>query len=268
MKKDVKIGITGASGVLGKILLKQLGDQSIFTCFEGNIVNSEDVQNWIVAEKPDQIFHLAALVAIKEVDSNPINGYKININGMINLLSAIQVSNTKPWVFFSSTSHVYKSSDRSITETSDIEPINTYGLTKYMAEKILIDFSGKYPINYCIGRIFSFYHDTQKEPFLYPTMMRRLSEHTDHKEPFIVYGANNIRDISNAESIVEAIIRLSKVNAEGVFNLGVGHGVRIIDFVRSLTKRKLGFQEINSETPDVLVADVSKINTLLKQYEQ
>lgn len=262
----LKIGVTGATGVLGRILLECLGEQQEISCFKGDITDIKDVNDWIGSERPDQIFHLAAIVAIKEVEADPANAYNVNVNGMVNLLSAIHLAGRKPWIFFSSTSHVYKSSSLPIAETSAIEPINVYGQTKYLAERVLVEFAEKNQVGYCIGRIFSFYHHTQKEPFLYPTIIRRLREHGSRPEPFVVHGANNIRDISDAEEIVDLMVKLSKVKAEGIYNLGSGKGTRIADFVRALSGEKLSIKELDSEAPQVLVADTSKVNKLLERY--
>jgi len=166
-----KIGITGASGTLGRILIKKFKALGIdYSCFNGDICSRTDIKNWISNNNLESLIHFAAMVPIKEVNENPKKAYEINVIGTENLLKEIKLMNKNPWLFYASTSHVYKSKNRPIRENDEIVPISEYGKTKYEAEKILT----KEYQNLCIGRIFSFYHDTQKKPFLYPNIKYRL----------------------------------------------------------------------------------------------
>ena len=89
------------------------------------------------------------------MNSNKIKAFKVNTLGTENLVDAILVNNNKVrWVFFASTSHVYSSSRKKISEKSRIDPISYYGKTKYYAEKKLKKLNKK-KIKVCIGRIFS-----------------------------------------------------------------------------------------------------------------
>ena len=60
------IGITGATGSLGKILLKNKKNYKI-NIFKGDVANRNEVFNWVKNNKLNIIFHLAAIVPIKKV---------------------------------------------------------------------------------------------------------------------------------------------------------------------------------------------------------
>ena len=64
-----KIGITGSSGSLGKIILKNKKNFRIIK-FNGDIRNRKKVFNWITKNKIKSIIHLAAIVPIKVVNLN------------------------------------------------------------------------------------------------------------------------------------------------------------------------------------------------------
>jgi len=256
----MKIGITGASGVLGTILIKKLGEKG-YECssFEGDIRKTSDIREWIDSSFPfDVVIHLAAVVSTSLVKEDLGEAFKINSVGTKNLVEVLNYKAPEVWVFYASTSHVYKSKNEPISEDDEIEPISEYGLTKYAGE-ILAKKNYK---NLCIGRIFSMYHDTQKPPFLYPNIKKRLEEE-DLEKPFELYGADSIRDFLNAEDIADIIIEMAKKKPCGVFNIASGKGMKIRDFVQSMTKKELKIKALGNK--DVLVANVDKLNRLLNE---
>jgi len=258
------IGITGGTGTIGKILVAKLKEQGFnFSCFGKDIRDRDAVFNWIKDARPECIIHLAAIVPVKEVNEHPAIAYSVNIGGTINLIEALELNELKPWFFYASTSHVYKSTLEPITEEHRIEPINTYGFTKLLAENILSEYSGKKLMQLCIGRLFSFYHATQKPFFLYPAIKKRL-ETENLKEPFKLMGGNSIRDFLNAEEVCDIIISIIEKRPEGIFNVGSGKGIKIKDFVQSLTSEQLEFIIDESEPINYLVADISKLNLSVK----
>ena len=256
------IGITGATGVLGRILKEKLEDLSYTAnTFNEDIRDSAAVHNWIQANDFHAVFHLAALVPVTVVEKNPLDAYAINVGGTINLLNAIKTLPNKPWLFYASTCHVYKSKKTPIAEDDEIEPINTYGQTKYTGEKVCTAYQLQTAAAICIGRIFSFFHASQKEPFLYPSIKSRVAKHAP-LTPFVLEGADNVRDFMNAENTVEIFIKLMQKNNNDIVNIGTGIPVTIKDFVQnafpSLTN--ITYKE---HVPNFLVADIQKLNSIL-----
>lgn len=257
------IGITGATGVLGKLLLAKLQEQSYsVSIFEDDIRESAAVSHWVKAAKCDAIFHLAAVVATSTVEQNPFTAFAVNVGGTINLLNAIQTSGTNPWVFYASTCHVYKSKQTPISEADTVEPINLYGQSKYMAEQMCTLYQKQNNTDLCIGRIFSFFHSSQKEPFLYPSIKKRIEAH-NIEQPFILEGAKNIRDFLNAEAIIEILIELMQKKVSDTVNIGSGQPTSIKDFVQQNFTKNLNIIYKEHE-PSFLVADITKLHSVLK----
>ena len=256
------IGITGGNGVIGKLISKELIKKEInFNIYKGDIRDYEELCNWLKINKISSIIHLAAKVAIKDVKNNPVEAIEVNVNGMIQLVKAITNSEEPIYLFYASTSHVYKSSDKPINENHEIDPISFYGKTKRLAEEVLIDTESELAnskLNYCIGRIFSFYHDNQNPPYLYPTLKNRFKEE-DLSKPFRLFGAKSIRDFLNAEEVATIIIKIVEKKLQGVYNIGSGKGQKIIDFVTNMAPQKLDFLIDENEKTDYLVADISKL---------
>ena len=257
------IGITGSSGTIGKILSKKLIDMGFkLSLFEGDIRNKNNIMKWVNFKNFDVIFHLAAIVPVDEVKKDPFEAYNVNVGGTINLLDCLKKLQIYPWIFYASTSHVYKPKDSPIKEEDDIQPLNIYGETKYFAERICESFSASYKCKICIGRIFSFYHKTQKPPFLYPTIMERLKKE-DPKKPFFLRGANNIRDFLNAEEVVSKIIKLMQFNYSGIVNIGSGKGTTIKNFVGKQTGIKLNLITDEESNFSTLVADITSLKIII-----
>lgn len=256
----MKVGITGASGVLGRILVEKIVTRNdAVILFEGDITNIEDITKWLDLNTFEAILHLAAIVPPSTVKDNLTKAFEVNSVGTKNLVEVLnERSSTKPWLFYSSTSHVYKSSETPISEDDEIEPISEYGLTKYAGEVL----AKKNYKNLCIGRIFSMYHKTQQPPFLYANIVKRLEEEDLTKE-FELYGAESVRDFLNAEEIADIILKLMDKKVLGTYNIASGKGTKIKDFVKSLTKENLKIKDMGGE--DTLVANIDKLSSLLNE---
>lgn len=257
------VGITGARGTLGRLLQRQLieAGTSVST-FDGDICSSNDIRQWLSEISLDAIFHLAAMVPIQLVNARPARAFAVNVGGTAQLIDALATQDNAPWLFYASSSHVYKPQNKPISELCAIAPTNTYGLTKYMGEQVIEASADHARIRWCIGRIFSFYHPSQTGSFLYPTIRARLAEE-DLSLSFRLIGADDVRDISRAEDIVTVMIRMMQSQLRGIFNIGSGTGTRIADFVQSLALRDLRIVNASDGPRSILVADIAKLQSVL-----
>lgn len=255
----MKVGITGSSGVLGNILVKKLQKMGYeYNPFEGDIRSKKDIKSWIESNDFVSILHLAAIVPPSDVKNDLIKAFDVNAVGTKNLVEILNEKSNKVWLFYSSTCHVYKSSEKPLYENDEIEPISEYGLTKYAGEIL----AKKNYENLCIGRIFSMYHKTQKPPFLYPNIMNRL-ETEDLTKEFELYGAESSRDFLNAEEIADIILKLMDKKVLGTYNIASGKGTKIKDFVNSKTKEKIKIRDMGGK--DSLVGNIDKLTKVLNE---
>lgn len=259
------IGITGGNGVIGSILKTKYHQKNIeISVFEGDITIFDDVKNWFEQKKITNLIHLASKVAVNDVQKNLPQAFDVNVSGTINILKAVAFQGNKMSVFYASSSHVYKSSAFPLSENDTIDPINSYGLTKHISEQLLNEYKKNNPdFGLCIGRIFSFYHDTQKAPFLYPSLKKRF-ETEDLQKPFELFGAMSTRDFLNAENVCAIIIKLISKKHQGTINIASGKAIKIIDFAQQIAPQKINFKFDLSEKPNHLVADISLLNQILE----
>lgn len=254
------IGLTGSTGSLGRIILKN-NKRKKFKCFKGDIRNRSAVFSWIKKNNFTIILHLAAIVPIKEVNRDPLRANQVNFNGTKNIVDACIQKKIK-WFFFSSTSHVYKSSKKRISENNFKKPISYYGLTKLRAENYIIKKLKAAKINYCIGRIFSTTNKNQKKNYLVPDLKFKIRK---SKKKLILKNLNHYRDFISMEDISKVISILSKKNFKGILNLGSGKGVFLKDIAKLIAKKykkKVDFSDNKKTT--YLIANVTK---LLKIYK-
>jgi len=88
-----KIGITGGTGLLGKLLVKELKKKKIgYSLFKKDIVNKKSVINWVSKNNNiEYIFHFAAYSTANNSNQNKLKAFKINVKGTENLLKAIKL---------------------------------------------------------------------------------------------------------------------------------------------------------------------------------
>lgn len=259
----MRIGITGGRGTLGKILQEQLSaDGQTYDCFAGDVCRPEELRVWLQSGGFGAVVHLAALVPTQAVQANPARAFQVNVGGTANLVAELGALQQKPWLFYASSSHVYQPQTPPISETAPVAPINPYGLSKRLGEQVVEASATAAGVPYCIGRIFSFYHPTQTGSFLYPSLQRRFATE-DLAQPFRLFGAEDVRDLSLADDLVTHARALMGKQATGLVNIGSGRGTKISDFVQSLAPRRLEIINASEGSPTSLVADTARLRQLL-----
>ena len=252
-----KVFVTGATGTLGSLVVSRLELVNVeVDKFAGDITIMENVREQLKIDY-DIVLHLAAMVPVDEIDQRPLRAFDVNVLGTRNLVSGLIDVGLSPHFFYCSTSHVYAPQPGLISESAPVEPLNVYGRTKLMGECIVKDC---YPFKHCIARVFSYYHSSQRLPFLYPSLMRRF-ESEDLTRPFLLNGAESLRDLSTAEYIADKIAALVSVRAEGVVNVGSGKPTSIKDFASRMAPTKLNI--VCAGNSNSLVADISRLESLV-----
>jgi len=105
-------------------------------------VRDREVLSRVFKRPIDGVIHFAALKAVGESATRPIDYYGNNVGGALALLEAMNERKVQR-VVFSSSATVYGVPDElPIAENAPVQPINPYGHTKAMVEQILRDWCG------------------------------------------------------------------------------------------------------------------------------
>ena len=258
----LKCGITGATGVLGRQLIKKLPYK--FVIFKNNIENYKKVQKWANSNKLDIVLHLAAVVPTNKVNKNFRKAKSINIHGTKNLVKAIlKTPNPPKWFFYASTSHVYPSifKKKKFAENHKVKPFSKYGKTKLGGEKIIEKNFKNKKINFCIGRIFSFTDQNQKKPFVVPSLISKI-QYSKQKQVKLT-NLNHYRDFLSTEDIALAIKILCKYGKKGIYNIGSGKEInlkKIAEIIAKKYKKRISFEKDNK--PTFLISNSNKLKKL------
>jgi len=104
----------------------------------------------------DVVIHLASFPRQKVVNKNPVQGSRVMIEGLLNLLEQSVKHNVRKFVYVSS-SMVYGNFNKhavfdGIDESSDCKPIGQYGIMKLTGEWLVQDYSRQHKLDYTIVR--------------------------------------------------------------------------------------------------------------------
>ncbi len=262
----MRVGITGHRGVLGRVLTGRLREGGIdIEPYLGDITDSQALGAWFTDRAFDLFFHFAAVVPVVNVERDPVRAFEVNAIGAYRVCEHLVRSDRTCWVFLASTSHVYQpvSPDAlQLLKVGDKEaPSSVYGRTKLAGEQLCRQFLKTYDQHYCIGRIFSFSHSSQPEPYLVPRLLRRIRE-LQLGQPLTIANAGSLRDIVDAETVIDSILHLAVRRFCGTVNIGSGSGISIADIARHLAVRLGKEIDIESEAKgktDALVADIEPL---------
>lgn len=204
----------------------------------------------------DTVINFAGFIAVGESVENPAKYYQNNVVGTLNLLDIMLENNVKK-IVFSSTAAVFGNPLYvPIDEKHITNPINPYGQTKLMIEKIFADYQRAYGLKYIAFRYFnasgcavdgSIGESHNPETHLIPLVLKAIKgERANIKifgDDYETPDGTCIRDYIHVEDLAVAH-RLAVENIDkftGVLNLGTSNGTsvkEIIDIAENITGKK------------------------------
>lgn len=251
----------------------------------GDIGDANRLNEVFRAYRPVAVLHFAALALVGESVREPSLYFRTNVAGAINLLDAARLHGVEAFVF-SSTCAVYGEPERSpITETTSPNPINPYGASKLMVERILADYHSAYGLPYLALRYFNAAGaDSQGEL----GERRRIETHLiplaldailGRRQPLQILGndfatpdGTAVRDYVHVSDLAEAHVRaveyLLAGGAARSLNLGTGRGYsvrEVLDMAALIAARPVPATQANRRPgdPPTLIADAEAAHALL-----
>lgn len=238
----------------------------------------------------EAVIHFAAYAYVGESMTNPAKYYRNNVAATLNLLEAMQKAQVNKIVFSSTCASYGIPNIIPIPENHPQNPINTYGASKLMVERILTDFSEAYGLNSVIFRFFNaagaspdgnLGEDHDPEPHLIPLVLYTALGKRDFISVFgIDYPTPDgtcIRDYIHVEDLGNAHILGLKYLLNGgkseIFNLGNGNGFsvkEVIETAEKITgkKIKIKYGDRREGDPPILIAGSKKARQMLNWQPQ
>ena len=123
--------------------------------YEGDIADAGLLARIFAEQGTQAVMHFAGSVVVPESVENPLKYYHNNTAKSRALLEAVVTAGV-PHFLFSSTAATYGLPEVSpVTEDTPQRPINPYGWSKLMTERMLVDTAAAHPLNYCALRYFN-----------------------------------------------------------------------------------------------------------------
>lgn len=299
----MKILVTGGAGYIGSHTCKELARQGHSPLIVDNLVyghewaakwgplhkfdigETEKLTQLLKQEKPEAVIHFAAYAYVGESVQNPLKYYHNNVTGTLSLLQAMKNANVQNIVFSSTCATYGLTKTVPIEETFPQDPINPYGQSKLMVEKIIKDVCASSEMNAVILRYFNasgadvegeIGEDHNPETHLIPLAIQAAFK---PDKPLTVMGTDYdtqdgtcVRDYIHVTDLATAHIKsvehMKKNPGCHVFNLGTGRGTSVSEVVESIercTGRKVNrtYGTRRAGDPPRLVANGNKAKSEL-----
>ncbi|MGI0480407.1 UDP-glucose 4-epimerase GalE [Geminocystis sp. CENA526] len=233
----------------------------------------------------EAVIHFAAYAYVGESMENPAKYYRNNTVATLNLLEAMESAGVKKIVFSSTCATYGIPNEIPITENHPQNPINTYGYTKLIVEKMLADFQRAYDWEYVAFRYFNaagasvdglIGEDHDPEPHLIPLVLYTALGKRDSVsilgDDYPTPDGTCIRDYIHVEDLAQAhllgVEYLLKGGKSEVFNLGNGNGFsvkEVIESAKKVTQKDFTVKVVDRRPgdPPILVGSSEKARKIL-----
>ena len=264
--RAMNVLVTGGAGYIGSVCTEELlnaghsvavyddlseGHRSAVDrrarFISGNPDQEGDIQKAVMEVQPEAILHFAASALVGESMTNPGKYFHNNVANGLKLLNAAVAAKVKKFVF-SSTCATYGPPDRvPMTEDLPQRPINPYGESKLMFERMLLWYKQIHGLDFVAFRYFNaagasptFGEHHRIETHLIPNVLKvplgqaRQCEiyGTDYPTP----DGTCIRDYIHIIDLAQAHILALAPGKQGFFNLGNGDGYSVRQVIQMCEK--------------------------------
>lgn len=218
---------------------------------------AEDLENLDLKKllsRADYVFHLAAQAGVRASWGHNFEVYvKNNIQTTQKLLEVAREIPPKKFIYASSSSVYGLCPDLPMSETSLLNPLSPYGVTKLAAEQLCFLYFKNYGIPTVSLRLFTVYGPGQRPDMAFHKFFKAISA----EKEIIVYGdGKQTRDFTYIDDIIEAnIASLEKAKVGEVYNVGGGHQEKlenIFPLIEKICQKKIKIKNVERQKGDVL----------------
>ena len=264
-----KVLVTGGAGYIGSHTVRQLGEAGYEivvydnlstgsskavlngSLFVGDLNDKLALELAFAQHKFDAVLHFAASISVPDSVANPLDYYANNTRNTLNLLRCCQKFGVKKFVF-SSTAAVYgEPQENPVSESCPTNPINPYGCSKLMSERMIRDYGLSSDFKFVILRYFNVAGaDLQgrigQSSAKAAHLMKMACDAALGNRPSVgIFGTDfdtpdgtGIRDYIHVEDLaaahIDALRYLEGGGESGIFNCGYGQGYSVKEVLSKL----------------------------------
>ena len=254
--------------------------------FEGSIADRPLVDRILADQQVAAILHFAGSIVVPESVERPLDYYANNTLASHALISAAVAAGVRH-IVFSSTAAVYGTPERvPIAEDDPKQPINPYGASKLMTERMLADTAAAFPLNYAALRYFNV---AGADPDQRAGQIGKGSTHlikiaaeaaTGKRSHVDVFGTDYptpdgtcVRDYIHVSDLAAAHVAaleqlIARPNENLVLNCGYGTGLSVLEVLDALDRlagqpvpRKIGPRRAG-DPPALVASNRALVETL------
>lgn len=255
-----------------------------FKFYGEDLINLNEVYRIFRENKIDSVIHFAALKAVGESVSKPLEYYENNLISTLNVLRAMKQYNVKNFVFSSSATVYGEAKTMPILEDFELSATNPYGRSKLIIEDILRDlYNADKNFNIAILRYFNPVgaHESgligenpkgipnNLMPYITQVAIGKLSKLNVFGNDYNTKDGTGVRDyihvVDLAKGHLKALEKLKKDSGIFTYNLGTGKGYSVLEVIEAFEKesgRKVPYEIVKRRAGDIGVcyADPTKAN--------
>ena len=241
--------VTGAGGFVGPYLLDHLrscGDDVGGTDLEVDITDAESIRAAFDEAKPEVVYHLAALSHVGTSWSAPVDVFRVNVEGTLNvLLAALEAGVQRVLLIGSAEEYGIVPTERMpITEDEHLRPVTPYGASKAAAEMAASHATRGRGLEVVCVRAFNHLGPGQSDALVAPAIARQVAEAEAGGDGVVRTGdLTPKRDFTDVRDVVRAYRLLVEHGEPGeAYNVCTGRAVavqEVADHLVSLARRPL-----------------------------
>lgn len=227
----MRLLLTGWRGFIGRALARRLTDRDVtIVLYEGDV---RDIATF--SQRCDVVVHLAARARPGETSRADVETMEANVAGALAVAEYARRSSCP--VVFTSTCAVYSlgTNGARLSENHPIGPRGANGMSKLLAEEVIVFTARLHGFGAVILRLFNIYGSGQQRGFLVPDLVHALQS----KEPIRLLNPLAVRDFIHVDDVCEAIWKAIAASGQRdvrIFNIGTGEGTAVADVARALAR--------------------------------